>query len=115
MFHFTADAADRIVVHPVHPTRHIHHKANSIDSGHTPEDQHFFHDVISAIGTAHAILITGPANAKLELVKHIKRHDPQLAKLVAGVETLDHPSDAALIAHARKYFVSADRMSPQRE
>jgi hypothetical protein len=30
------------------------------------------------------------------------------------VETVDHPSDAQLVAYARKYFNVADRMQPQK-
>ena len=36
--------------------------------------------------------------------------DPKLKKKVVGVETIDHPSDGQLVAHARKYFNAADRM-----
>jgi len=60
------------------------------------------------------VLITGPANAKTELIKHIHQHDPNMMKVIAGVETVDHPSDGALVAYARKYFKSADRMQPQK-
>jgi hypothetical protein len=35
-------------------------------------------------------------------------------KLIAGVETVDHPSDGALVAYARRYFKAADLMQPQR-
>ena len=104
VFHFNATDVDEIVVHPEHPTRHIHHKANSIGSGHTSEDHAFFQDVINAIGTASAILVTGPANAKTELVKHIHSHDPQVMPSIVAVETVDHPSDAQLVAYARRYF-----------
>ena len=114
VFHFNATDVDEIVVHPEHPTRHIHHKANSIGSGHTSEDHAFFQDVISAIGTAGAILVTGPANAKTELIKHIHRHNPQLMERIAAVETVDHPTDGAFLAYARRYFRAADRMSAQR-
>jgi hypothetical protein len=55
---------------------------------------------------------TGPANAKTVLMKHIQHHDPALVKLVVGVETLDHPSDGALVDHARRYFKAADLMQP---
>jgi hypothetical protein len=48
------------------------------------------------------------------LVKHIGEHDPQLAKKIVGVESIDHPSDAQLVAHARKYFKAEDRMLPQK-
>ena len=33
---------------------------------------------------------------------------------IAGVETVDHPSDGQLVAHARKYFKVADLMTPQK-
>jgi len=112
VFHFNADEVQREEVRPEHPTRHIHHKANSVGSGHSPEDQNFFSAVVDAIGTASAVLITGPASAKLELVKHIERHPSQLHARVAGVETVDHPSDGELLAHARKFFRAADRMAP---
>jgi stalled ribosome rescue protein Dom34 len=114
VFHFNATDVDEIVVHPEHPTRHIHHKANSIGSGHSSEDHAFFQDVIGAIGTASAILVTGPANAKTELIKHIHRHNPELIERIAAVETVDHPTDGAFVAHARRYFRAADRMSAQR-
>ena len=52
-------------------TKHIHHKANSIGSGHTSADHEYLHAVAESIADAGAILITGPASAKTELVKHI--------------------------------------------
>ena len=59
-------------------------------------------------------LITGPANAKTELVKHIHQHAPRQMNFIAGVETVDHPSDVSLVAYARKYFKAADLMQPQK-
>ena len=110
VFHFSATDVERLVLHPDHPTRHIHHKANSIGSGHTSADHDYLHAVAESVADAGAILITGPANAKTELVEHIRVHDPQLTRLIAGVETVDHPSDAQLVAHAKKYLVATDRM-----
>jgi len=101
-------------LHPDHPTRHIHHKANSIGSGHAAEDHEFLQAVAQSIADAGEVLVTGPANAKTELVKHIARHDPPLMKIIVGIETVDHPSDGQLVAHARKYFKAEDRMLPQR-
>ena len=46
-------------------------------------------------------------------MKHIEKHEPKLMKTILGVETVDHPSDAQLVALARKYFKTADRMLPQ--
>jgi hypothetical protein len=71
--------------------------------------------VAKAIADAGAVLITGPANAKTELVKHIHAHEPQLMKIIVGIETVDHPTDGELVAHARTYFKAEDLMLPQRE
>jgi hypothetical protein len=60
-----------------------------------------------------AVLITGPGNAKTELVKYIARNAAPALDRITGVETVDHPSDAALVAHARLYFKTADRKTPQ--
>jgi stalled ribosome rescue protein Dom34 len=111
VFHFNATDVEKLVLHPENPTRHLHHKANSIGSGNAAEDHAFLHAVWESVVDAGAILITGPANAKNELVKHIEQHDPMRKQLIAGVETVDHPSDGALVAHARKYFHAADRMT----
>jgi hypothetical protein len=113
VFHFNVSEMDRIVLHPDNPTRHIHHKANSIGSGHAAEDHAFLQHVADAIADAGAVLITGPANAKTEFVKHIESHVPGLKGKIAGVETVDHPSDKELVAHARKYF-KADHQEPPR-
>jgi stalled ribosome rescue protein Dom34 len=112
VFHFSATEVDHLVLHPHDPTRHIHHKANSMGSGHAAEDQDFLHRVAEAITDAGIVLITGPANAKTELVKHIHHHDPALMNRIAGVETVDHPSDGALVGYARTYLKAADLMQP---
>jgi stalled ribosome rescue protein Dom34 len=114
VFHFSANDIERLVLHPDHPTRHIHHKANSVGSGHASEDHDFFRAVAQSIEDAGAVLITGPANAKIQLNKFISQHDPKLMKIIVGVETVDHPSDGQLVAYARHYFKAEDRMLPQK-
>ena len=114
VFHFGRTDVERLVIHPEHPTKHIHHKANSIGSGHAAADHDYLHAVTESFADADAVLITGPANARTELVKHIHQHEPGKMKAIAGVETVDHPSDGSLVAYARKYFSAFDRMQPQR-
>jgi stalled ribosome rescue protein Dom34 len=115
VFHFSPADVARLVVHPDNPTKHLHHKANSIGSGNAAEDHAFLHAVAQSFADAGAVLITGPGSAKTELLKHIHHHDPQLMKIIDGVETVDHPSDGELVAHARRYFSAEDRMLPQKE
>jgi stalled ribosome rescue protein Dom34 len=114
VFHFSPTDITQLILHPDHPTRHIHHKANSIGSGHAPADHDYLQAVAESIADAGAVLIAGPANAKTELVKHIHQHAPKLMNVIVGVETVDHPRDAELIAYAKKYFKAADRLLPQK-
>ena len=113
VFHFNVSEVDRLVLHPHNPTRHIHHKANTIGSGHAEADHEFLQRVADAIADAGAVLVTGPANTKAELIKHIERHVPQLMAKISGVETVDHPTDGELVAHARRHF-KADHQLPPR-
>jgi stalled ribosome rescue protein Dom34 len=113
VFQFDATDVDRTTVRSTHPDQHIHHKANAGDSGHAPVDHEFLKRVAQAIAQAGAILITGPANAKTELVTYIKKTEPLLAERISGVETLDHPNDGTLLKLARTFFKADDRMHSQ--
>lgn len=117
VMHISPDDVEACVVRPTKPHRHLHNKrgadkGGAVGSGRAPEDDGFYHEVVEALKGAKEILVVGPASAKLNLIKHINSHDHQLSDLVIGVETVDHPSDAQLIAYARKYFNAADRMRP---
>ncbi len=113
VFHFNPTEVEKLVLHPDHPTKHIHHKANTVGSGHAAPNDEFLHAVAESFADAGAVLIAGPANTKTQLVAHIEKHDPKLKALIKGVETVDHPTDGQLVAHARKYFAVEDRTEPQ--
>jgi stalled ribosome rescue protein Dom34 len=113
VFHLNPSDVERLVLRPDHPTRHLHHKANSIGSGHARENHDYLQAVAESIADAGAVLIAGPANEKAELVRHIREHSPKLMSAIVGVETVDHPSDGQLVAYARKHFKATDRMLPQ--
>lgn len=113
IFHFNATDVDHVILHPDNPTLHIHHKSNTVGSGHETLDNKFLHEVATSVADAGAILITGPGNAKTELMTHIKSHDKNLVNAILGVETVDHPSDGQLLALARKFFKTADSKQPQ--
>ena len=115
VWHFSATEAEQEVVRSLHPHQHLHHKANSGDSGHVPVDKEFLKRVAAALATAGAVLITGPSGAKTELAAYIKDEKPEIAKNIAGIEALDHPTDGALLALGRKFFKAHDRMYEQRQ
>ena len=110
VFHFGRDDVETLVLQPEKPTRQVHTKSNTIGRGHEVLAKEFLHAAAQSIADAGAVLITGPANAKTELMAHIEKHDPKLLKIILGVETVDHPTDNQLVAYARKYFKSADQM-----
>jgi stalled ribosome rescue protein Dom34 len=112
VMYVSSDNVEASIVRPIKPHHHLHNKRGAVGFGRTPEDQNFYHEVVEAMKDAQEILIVGPANAKLNLIKHIHSHDQQIADKVIGVETVDHPSDGQLVAYARKYIEKADRMRP---
>jgi stalled ribosome rescue protein Dom34 len=101
---FDRETSSTRVVHPHGGIPHLHHKANSIDAGHLPEDQDYLHAVAQVIAEVDSVLVTGPANAKLELLKHLERHDAQLAARVSAVQTSDHPTDGELLDLGRRHY-----------
>jgi hypothetical protein len=92
--------------------RHLHHKKGAIGSGHAAEDPAYYEQILAAVGDTPELLVAGPANAKLEFVKHIHKKHPTLVDRLVGVETLDHPSEGELLKFARAYFKAADAMLP---
>jgi stalled ribosome rescue protein Dom34 len=109
VIHFDKDAAESesLKTHSTHP----HPRQNHADT-HANEDDNsrFFDDIVTALGDSAQILVVGPAEEKGVFMKHLSSKLPALAARVKAVETVDHPSDSALLAHARKYFVSAGGM-----
>jgi len=104
IFHLGLSGAEEVTLHPEMPTRHIHHKANSIGSGHVHESKEFLRHVLEAVSDAGEILIIGPSGTKVELAKFIREQNPKLADRIVGVEAADHPSDPEIIAYAKRHF-----------
>lgn len=113
VFAFNADDVDVKVLHPHDRKAHIHHKANTIGSGKAAVDPDYLRQIAEALAPAGEILVVGPGGAKLELIRHLHRHAPEIEKRIVGIETVDHPTDRQIVAHARSYFRAADRMLPQ--
>jgi stalled ribosome rescue protein Dom34 len=104
IFHVGLSGGDEMILHPHLPTRHLHHKANSIGSGHAGFDKEFFGQVLNAVSDAGEILIIGPAGAKTELAKYLREQHSTIGDRIVAVEAADHPSEPEIVAYARKYF-----------
>jgi len=110
VLHFEEDTAKNQIVRSHSKHKHLHSRAGTVGSGHTPEDQNYYHEVAHALVDAAEILIVGPSSAKLALIKHLHKHDPAIADKVVGVESVDHPTDGQVLAYARHYFAKVDQM-----
>ena len=110
---FNRDEAEAALVHARAGHRQVHHREGSISGARDTEDPQFFHAIAAAVRGSGEILVTGPAAAKLHLYDWWKKHEPDVAARVVGVESADHPTDGQILKHARAYFEAKDRMQPQ--
>jgi hypothetical protein len=83
---------------------HRHPKGPGAEHQHPSDGTHFFRDIATALRAAGEILLVGPSTAKLQFLRFLTKYDQALEAKVVGVETVDHPTDRQLVAHARHYF-----------
>jgi stalled ribosome rescue protein Dom34 len=99
-----------LVKAPLHSIHHKHPHTAAGDKAHPDDARHFFQEIARALEGAEEILVVGPSTAKLELLRHLHVHAPNIERRVVGLETVDHPTDKQLVAYARGYFERVDRM-----
>jgi stalled ribosome rescue protein Dom34 len=114
VFHIGLTGEDEVILHPHMPTRHLHHKANSIGSGHAGFDKEFLAQVMNAVSDAGEILIIGPSGAKTELAKFIREKHSDIGGRIVAVQAGDHPTDREIVAYAKKFFkIGPARVTPR--
>jgi stalled ribosome rescue protein Dom34 len=118
VFHVQPETVGHVQPEPIDETTilspqhliHRHPKGRGEAKEHPDDATRFFHEIARTLDDTHAILIVGPSSAKLEFLKYLQDHDQKLQAKVRGVETVDHPTDREIVAHARKYFQGSDRL-----
>lgn len=101
IFKISVDGIDKKMMrqHSTDPSgaHHDSHKHNA--------EEHFFHEVATAVGNVEELLVFGAGMAKNHFKTHLeKHHHGQLAKHLVGVETLDNLTDNQVLEAARKFF-----------
>ena len=107
---YSLDDSEVIEVHSEREDRRIHRRSGAIDSGKTADDHRFFEDVAVRLAGVREILIVGPGNAKTAFATYLGQRHAATSKRVLAVETVDHPSEAQLLDHARRFFRRADQL-----
>ena len=77
--------------------------------GHVGADKDFFQQIAGSLQGVAEVLLTGPANAKIEFRDFCKHHAHAVDKAIVDVVSSDHPSDNQLVALARQYFLKYDQ------
>ncbi len=77
--------------------------------GHVGADKAFFKQVADAVVGVTEVLLTGPANAKIEFRDFCKHNAHAVDKAIVDVVSSDHPTDPQLVAMARRYFLKYDQ------
>ncbi len=115
IIHFNAGTDRRIALVSGAGKPHLHHKQGAIGPGRAGADRDFFEAIGDALVAPSEILLVGPASAKDELAEYLARHRPQVRARIAGIETVDHPSDNQLLAYARNWYNKRVAQSKQGE
>ena len=87
-------------------TRHTKQHGSAVRTEHE-----FFAEVCNALEGITEVLVAGSHTAQADFRHYADKHRPETAKRIVGYETVDHPSEAQLVALARQYFLKYDRMS----
>lgn len=82
-----------------------HHTGHSVDA--EKNSEHFFQEVTTHLTGASHLLLMGPGLGKEHFKSHLEKHHAQgLALRIVAVDTVDHPTDPQIVAHAREVFAS---------
>ena len=104
IFHLSDEKMERKQLKLRHPDHHTHHR-DHLDQDR--EEPGLFKEIATELQDSERLLIIGPGVAKHHFQNYLNEHQPFLAKRVAGVETVDHPTDGQIAALAKKFFEKA--------
>ncbi len=74
-------------------------------------EHEFYADVCAALAGIAEVLVTGSHTGLADLRHYVDKHRPAVGRQIVGWEVVDHPSEAQLVAMARRYFLKHDRMA----
>jgi stalled ribosome rescue protein Dom34 len=110
VWHFSSTEQVSTHVHSPEQHRQVHNRKSTHGGHKSPADRHFFDEAAQALEGAHEILVIGPAQTKQEFATYLRDKHAPLGRAIVAVESADHPTDAEVLAYARRHFVALDRM-----
>ena len=102
--------AEQVQAHNVKDHRH-----DTRQHGSAVRTEHeFFAEVCDALAGIAQVLVTRSHTAQADFRHYVKKHRAVVGAQIVGWETVDHPTEAQLVALARNFFVKSDRMAGSR-
>jgi hypothetical protein len=89
---------------------HRHPKGREEAKEHPDDAKRFFQEATRFLEGTDAILIVVPSSAKLEFLRYVQDRDHKLQARVAGIESVEHPTDGEIVAYAKRDFIGRERM-----
>ena len=89
--HISPEDVEKSVVHPARPHLKLDARSGTLGAGRQAEDLDHYHAIVAALKEAQELLVVDPAQAELQLIKHIHLDDQGRVDKIVGVETVDHP------------------------
>lgn len=74
-------------------------------------EHEFFAHVCDALEGIPEVLVAGSHQALVDFRHYVDKHRPALSAHIVGYEAVDHPTEAQLVALARKVFLKHDQMT----
>ena len=88
---------------------HTHHTRQHGSEVRTEHE--FYGQAADALAGVQEVLVVGPGTGHTAFKSYCEKHRPEVARHIIASETVDHPTEAQLVALARKYFLRYDRMA----
>ena len=92
-------------------TQRIRSRSHHSHQGKHTDSHSFFKEVSDQLAGTHEVLLTGPGAARTEFKQWCGLHAKGAAHAIVDNVASDHPSDAQLLALAKKYFYKFDAMA----
>lgn len=93
----------------MHGMKHFKHPHGRSEAHHHPDADRFFGDICVEVKDASELLILGPGEGKKAFKSYLEKHFKSgLASKLAGIETVDHPTENQILEHARLFFKAYD-------
>ena len=105
---FNSEMSEVDVVRPAHPADRRRVTADCASDPHGIGDLEFYRNVAKACDEVDAVLLAGHSIAKMELVKYLHSHSPQIFDRISDIENLSRLTDDLLLAEGRRFFDKTD-------